>query len=55
MRLDEASVVSRNVGAPQVKVRENYPHALFVHSYSHVMNLVFQQSVSDIKERIALF
>ena len=34
----------------QKRVQEIYPQATFTHCYSHVLNLVLQQSASAIKD-----
>lgn len=47
---DGAPVMSGGVGGLQTKIREKYPEALFVHCYSHALNLVLQQSVRNVKE-----
>lgn len=31
-------------------IKEKYPHAIFVHCHSGILNLVLQQSVKNIKE-----
>ena len=47
---DGAAVMSGRLGGLQAKVRETFPQALFIHCYSHVLNLVLQQSATSIKE-----
>ncbi|XP_022160087.1 zinc finger MYM-type protein 1-like [Myzus persicae] len=47
---DGAAVMSGHVGGLQVKVKELYPKALFVHCFSHSLNLVLSQSASNIKD-----
>ena len=36
--------MSENVGGLEGKVQEQYPSALFMHCYSHVLSRVLQQS-----------
>lgn len=52
---DGAPVMSGGVRGLQAKIKEKFPEALFVHCYSHVLNLVLQQSVSHIKECNSFF
>ncbi|KAJ4437609.1 hypothetical protein ANN_17754 [Periplaneta americana] len=47
---DGASVMAGNINGLKTKVQEKYPQALFVHCYSHVLNLVLQQTTSSIPE-----
>ncbi|KAL4104452.1 hypothetical protein QTP88_019753 [Uroleucon formosanum] len=47
---DGAAVMSGHVRGLQVKVKELYPKALFVHCFSHSLNLVLSQSASNIKD-----
>ncbi|KAL4130820.1 hypothetical protein QTP88_008201 [Uroleucon formosanum] len=47
---DGAVVMSGHVGGLQVKVKELYPKASFVHCFSHSLNLVLSQSASNIKD-----
>lgn len=47
---DGASVMSGHLNGLQTKVLEAYPKALFTHCYAHVLNLVLQQSLSNIKQ-----
>ncbi|KAL4083837.1 hypothetical protein QTP88_029153 [Uroleucon formosanum] len=47
---DGAAVMSGHVGGLQVKVKELYPKVLFVHCFSHSLNLVLSQSTSNIKD-----
>lgn len=46
---DGASVMSGHINGLQSKVLSRYPMALFTHCYAHVLNLVLQQSISNIK------
>ncbi|KAJ4449056.1 hypothetical protein ANN_00451 [Periplaneta americana] len=47
---DGASFMAGNINGLKTKVQEKYPQALFVHCYSHVLNLVLQQTTSSIPE-----
>ncbi|KAL4154101.1 hypothetical protein QTP88_001934 [Uroleucon formosanum] len=47
---DGAAVMSGQNNGLNVKVKELYPCAFFVHCYSHMLNLTLQQSASNIKE-----
>ncbi|XP_046862457.1 zinc finger MYM-type protein 1-like [Xenia sp. Carnegie-2017] len=47
---DGASVMSGELSGLQTRVREDYPHALFIHCYGHALNLVLVQAVSSTKE-----
>ncbi|KAJ4447509.1 hypothetical protein ANN_09516 [Periplaneta americana] len=53
---DGASVMAGNINHLKTKVQGKYPQALFVHCYSHVLNLVLQQTTLSIPEcRIFFF
>ena len=43
-------VMSGDVGGFQAKIKEKYYEAIFVHCYSHALNLVLQQPVDNVKE-----
>lgn len=45
---DGASVMSGHLNGLQVKIKEVAPQAVFVHCLPHRLNLVLQQSVSNI-------
>ncbi|KAJ4431892.1 hypothetical protein ANN_20498 [Periplaneta americana] len=47
---DGASVMAGNINGLKTKVQEKYPQAQFVHCYSHVLNLVLQQTTLSIPE-----
>ena len=47
---DGAAVMAGNLNGLQAKVLEKYPHAIFTHCYAHVLNLVLQQSLTNIRE-----
>ena len=48
---DGASVMSGQLNRLQVCVRDDYPHALFIHCcWGHALNLVLAQAVSSTKE-----
>lgn len=47
---DGASVMAGHLNGVQTKVREVIPEAVFVHCYSHKLNLVLSQSTSLIKQ-----
>ncbi|XP_046863321.1 uncharacterized protein LOC124457074 [Xenia sp. Carnegie-2017] len=47
---DGASVMSGELSGLQTRVREDYPHALFIHCCGHALNLVIVQAVSSTKE-----
>ena len=47
---DGASVMSGHTNGLQKKVLDEFPLAIFTHCYAHVLNLVLQQSLSNIKE-----
>lgn len=47
---DGAAVMSSHLNGLQAKVLESYPKALFTHCYAHVLNLVLQQCLSNIKD-----
>ncbi|XP_046841831.1 zinc finger MYM-type protein 1-like [Xenia sp. Carnegie-2017] len=47
---DGASVMSGELSGLQTRVREDYPHALFIHCCGHALNLVLVQAVSSTKE-----
>nr|XP_018913349.1 PREDICTED: zinc finger MYM-type protein 1-like [Bemisia tabaci] len=52
---DGASVMSGHLSGLQTRVKEAYPKALFTHCYAHVLNLVLQQSLSEIILECSLF
>jgi hypothetical protein len=45
-----ASVMSGDLHGVQAKVLETCPHALHVHCYAHILNLVLSQSLNNIPE-----
>lgn len=47
---DGASVMSGHANGLQKKVLDEYPLAIFTHCYAHILNLVLQQGLSNIKE-----
>jgi hypothetical protein len=47
---DEVSVMSGHMNGLQHKVLEAYPHALHVHCYAHVLNIIFSRSRNSIKQ-----
>lgn len=47
---DGAAVMAGHTGGLRAKVQELYPKAIFVHCFSHKLNLILSQSVSCIKE-----
>lgn len=47
---DGASVMSGHLNGVQAKLKNEVPEALFIHCYSHRLNLVLSQSVSYIKQ-----
>ncbi|XP_046859028.1 uncharacterized protein LOC124452512 [Xenia sp. Carnegie-2017] len=47
---DGASVMSGELSGLQTRVREDYPHALFIHCCGHALNLILVQAVSSTKE-----
>ena len=47
---DGASVMSGDLHGLQAKVLETCPHALHVHCYAHILNLVLSQSLNNIPE-----
>lgn len=51
---DGASVMRGRVSGVQVKVREHYPNAHFVHCYAHQLNLIMKQAVS-YESRVRIF
>jgi hypothetical protein len=46
---DGAAVMSGKLGGVQVKVRELYKHANFIHCYAHQLNLILQKAASQNK------
>jgi hypothetical protein len=52
---DGASVMSGHLNDLQHKVSEIYPHALHVHCYAHVLNLILSQSLNNIEECSTFF
>ena len=48
--IDGAAVMAGHTGGLRAKVQELYPKAIFVHCFSHKLNLILSQSVSCIKE-----
>ncbi|XP_067135315.1 zinc finger MYM-type protein 1-like [Centruroides vittatus] len=47
---DGTAVMADQVNSLNVKVKELYPTAVFVHCYGHMLNLTLQQSSLNIKE-----
>jgi hypothetical protein len=47
---DGAAVMAGSTNGLKTKVQEKYPQALFVHCYSHVLNLVLQQTTYSISQ-----
>lgn len=47
---DGAAVMSGDIGGLQAKVQEHYPKALFIHCFSHSLNLVLSQAASNIRD-----
>jgi hypothetical protein len=47
---DGATVMAGHTGGLRAKVKELYSKAIFVHCFSHKLNLILSQSVSCIKE-----
>ena len=47
---DGVSVMSGHANGLQKKVLDEFPLAIFTHCYAHVLNLVLQQGLSNIKE-----
>ena len=47
---DGASVMSGDLHGLQAKVLETCPHALHMHCYAHILNLVLSQSLNNIPE-----
>ncbi|CAH0393437.1 unnamed protein product [Bemisia tabaci] len=52
---DGASVMSGHLSDLHTRVKEAYPKALFTDSHAHVLNLVLQQSLSEIMPECSLF
>jgi hypothetical protein len=46
---DGAAVMCGKLGGVQVKVRELYKHANFIHCYAHQLNLILQKAASQNK------
>ncbi|XP_030759734.1 zinc finger MYM-type protein 1-like [Sitophilus oryzae] len=46
---DGASVMSGNFGGVQIKIKEKYPNAHYVHCYAHHLNLILQKAASKEK------
>jgi hypothetical protein len=47
---DDAAVMAGEHSGLQSLVKGKYNHAMFVHCYTHKLNLVLEQSVNHIKE-----
>ncbi|CAG9832781.1 unnamed protein product [Diabrotica balteata] len=47
---DGVAVMAGHLGSLQLKVRETYPSAIFIHWFAHKLNLFLSQSVMQIKE-----
>jgi hypothetical protein len=47
---DGSSVMSGQLNGLQHKVLEAYPHALHMHCYAHMLNIVLSQILNNIKE-----
>jgi hypothetical protein len=46
---DGASVMSGKLGGVQIKIKETYPNAHFIHCYTHQLNLILQKAASQHK------
>ncbi|XP_022171532.1 uncharacterized protein LOC111034562, partial [Myzus persicae] len=51
---DGASVMSGQKGGVNVKIKEKYPFAFFIHCYAHQLNLIMIQSISKNKQRVSV-
>jgi hypothetical protein len=51
---DGAAVFSGGKNGVQVKMKDNFPHAHFIHCYAQQLNLVMKQACSTVKS-IKLF
>lgn len=47
---DGAAVMSGQKGGVNVKIKEKYPFAFFIHCYAHQLNLIMIQSISKNKQ-----
>ena len=46
---DGAAVMSGRVSGVQLRLKLDFPHAKFVHCYSHQLNLILKQASSGLK------
>lgn len=51
---DGAAVMSGSRGGVQIRMKEHFPHAQYVHCYAHQLNLVLKKVCSTIK-RVRIF
>ena len=47
---DGAAVMAGHLKGLQVKVRQTFPSAIFIHCFAHRLNLILSQSIMQIKE-----
>lgn len=52
---DGAAVMSGSIAGVQMKIKEHYPGAHFVHCYAHQLNLVLQKAASQHKKIKKIF
>ena len=52
---DGASVMSGNCTGVQTRVRQFAPHAVYIHCYAHVLNLVLVDSIKSVKSAYEFF
>ena len=52
---DGASVMSGNCTGVQTRVRQFTPHAVYIHCYAHVLNLVLVDSIKSVKSAYEFF
>lgn len=47
---DGAATMAGNINGVQALIKTTHPHALFIHCYAHVLNLVLSHTVNSIRE-----
>ncbi|XP_025413812.1 uncharacterized protein LOC112685954 [Sipha flava] len=51
---DGAAVMSGHQSGVNVRIKEKYPYAYFIHCYAHQLNLIMAQATSQNKQRVAI-
>ncbi len=54
-RYDGASVMSGRYSGVQQRIKEIVPHAIYIHCYSHTLNLVLVDAVKSVKLAVEFF